>query len=288
MGLSNEERLSGIYWSLYRIDKVLETWSWQKERERYIPREVERVFSLIDQLWPTFLGKMSNSLHWVMGSDTGNTLKGDPDSPWALAVTNHCEKAWDELHKDEGSRAWRDPDYQKPFNATEHTSISHLVSHYGENSKGFIFDIYREMEQVVYYLRRYDDDFLKKYSYLSDLVAKIMGACFTIFADHEGYAKAYVIHQMMEIMYGPKYPYREEEWDIATQILSKHNIHHDFTRLMDHDTKLEDLARRHIELAKAKVAAMQRFDGQDWSQDVDLLRLRDHRSFGHRVLCLAR
>ena len=272
MGLSNEERLTGIYWSLYRIDKVLETWSWQREREDYISREVDRVFDLVGQLWPAFIGKMSNGMHWAIGSDTSSTLRDGPDTPWAVAVSLHCGKAYDELH--EGIRAWRDPDYQKPFDALKHTSIQYLVSHHGENAKGYIFEIYQEMEQIVYYLRRYDDDFLKKYSFLSDLVAKIMGACFTIFSDHEGFGKAYVIHQMMEIMYGSKYPHQEENWDIATQILVKHMIHHDFIRLMDHNVELKDLAAHHIEMVKAKVAAMHRFEGQDWSQDIDLLRIR--------------
>ena len=268
MGLSNEERRNGIYWSLYRIDKIIR--EWDQRKEKYPPHGTEEIRALVGKLWHAFLCDVSNSLHWFMGSSTDNTIHSDGGStPWEIAIINHCAK----VHKAKTKTVddFLDPDREKPFDATKMLSIPYLVTQSRDWAKGIIFQIYQEMENIIYNLRRYNDDFMEGYAELNTLVSKIMGACFTVFADEEDYAKAYLIHEMLHKIYGPRYPYGEENWDIVTQIMSKHNVHHDFTRLMK--WKLEDIAVHHIALVKAYVAARTRLGG-DWIKDTELLQLR--------------
>jgi len=270
MGLCDDERNTGIYWSLYRITKLIR--DWKERKEKYPPYGTEQILALVDKLWPAFLCDQKNGLHWVMGSSSSNTITCENEhggkTPWQVAMIYHCEKAYKVKEKDED-------DPFKPrdsvFDATKMVSIPYLLQQNGEWAKGYIFEIYQEMEQMIYYLRRYNDEFQKGYPELNDLISKIQGACFEIFANEDDYAKAYIIHEMLEKMYGPRYPYDEENWDVVTKIMVQHCIHHDFTRLMKKD--LKDLAVFHVELVKAYVAARTRHE-HNWIQDEELLQLR--------------
>ena len=269
MGLSNEERKTGIYWSLYRIDKVVKEWSNRKEVQRgeYISDEIEKVFELADKLWPAVLGGISNAIHWIIGSSSSHSVKQE-DTPWEVAIHNFCEKAYEQINKKEDD--WYDgPDHT--YNAVNSTDIDDLLISGGEWGEAFVFRVYREIETIVYYLRRYNDEFLAGYSDLNLLIGKIMGACFTVFADNENYAKAYVVHEILEKMYGPPYPYREKDYDIVTKIMHKENLHHDFALLMKR--QLKDLVPWHVDLVKKYAMALVKLKG-GWNHDPDLLHYR--------------
>ena len=264
MGLSNEERKSGIYWGLYRLNRLVR--EWKECKDKYPPKGTEEILDLLDKLWHSFLCDQSNGIHWFMGSSSSNTIHCDGgNTPWEVAMIEHCSKVYkpkDYLH----------PDREKPYDAMEMLTIPYLLHDTYEGwSKSYVFQVYQEMENLVYYLRRYKDDFMEGYPELNASISKIMGLCFEIFASEEDYAKAYVIHEMMKIMYGPRYPYSEDEWDIVTKIMSKHNIHHDAARLMK--WQLKDLAVHHVALVKAYVAARKRLEHK-WIEDAELLQLR--------------
>jgi bifunctional DNA-binding transcriptional regulator/antitoxin component of YhaV-PrlF toxin-antitoxin module len=266
MSLSNEERRNGIYWSLDRINCIVG--DLKSRKEDFVPDGIVHMLELVDQLWPKFLGKVTNSLHWVMGSSTSRTIKGEAATPWEVAVSYHCEMAYSKIND---SDDWEEK--EDLFNALEFENIPNLLRLEYNWSEGSAFEIYQEMEQIVYYLRRYNDEFLKSYNELDDLVSKIMGVCFGIFSKNSNFAKAYVIHEILEIIYGPKYPYQEDKNDVVTKIAVKENLHHSFGRLMGRNIALEDIIPHHITLVKLKAVAVSKLDN-NWIDDIDLLRLR--------------
>ena len=198
MGLCNEERRTGIYWGLHRIDKIVEDWKHRRKvYDFYVNDNVERVFELVDQLWPAFLGGISNSIHWIFGSSSSNTVTDQLNTPWEVAIEHFCSDAYEEFHKDENCIKWRSDNPDRPYNAVEDTNIADLLKSKDHWPEAYVFEIYQEVEQLIYYLRRYNDKFLQGYVDLNTLVSKISGACFNVFAVNEKYAKAYLIHQML-------------------------------------------------------------------------------------------
>jgi hypothetical protein len=192
-----------------------------------------------------------------------------------MAITGHLEGIAQKINRDDPP--WENPDYKPPFNAIDFTNIQYLLNH-GENweaygvAQGYIFRIYQWVEQLIYYLRRYNDDFLARFKELSDLVANIQGECYRVFSQNPNYAKAYLIREMMDILYGPGYPY-DPNPDVVTRILTKETLHHDFTSLMK--WPLETLAKHHVDMVRARVKAQRKAEERHkYGADEELLRLR--------------
>jgi hypothetical protein len=167
-------------------------------------------------------------------------------------------------------------DSKRPFDATEFCDIPYLLSNDRDEPAAGVFKIYGWTEQLIYYLRRYQDDFVKNYEVVSEIASDILGECFTIFSQHEQFARAYLIKEIMGILYGPAYPYREDEWDIATRIMVNHNLHHDIPSWMR--KPLSELAaiHKHLEVrrAYAKELADRRGEAHRWANEPELLKER--------------
>lgn len=276
MSLSDEERLSGMYHAIRELTGIAHSWREDHRFRDGLDRDqYSRVRDLVDSLWPVFLGSQSNGLHWIMGSDSSNPITHEPTTPWAMAITGHLEDVARKINREDPP--WENPDYKPPFNAIEFTNIQYLLSHchrweaYGV-AQGYVFRIYQWVEQLIYYLRRYNDDFLARFKELSEVVAKIQGECYRIFSQNPNYAKAYLIREMMDILYGQGYPY-DPNPDVVTQILIEENLHHDFTSLMK--WPLETLAKHHVEMVRARVKAQRKAEERHkFGADEELLRLR--------------
>jgi chorismate mutase len=239
MGLSNEERITGLF---YDIKNIVSRADALKE-ESDCPR---KFVEIIDQLWFAFLGQTRNSAHWILGSSATNQVAWDTVSPWGVAINHHTQ----DLIKEESDIFSKDR-----FDAFDRfLDVPGLLGQAGMIYKN-IYEIFAYSEQAAYHLRRYEDELSKDLKGLSKLLADIQGECFQLFIDDQTYARAYVLNIITKMVYGPHYPYSEEKWDPLTKYLSKECIHHDLSRMMQpRDADMKMLATLHIKMHRAKEA----------------------------------
>lgn len=238
MGLSDEERLNGIFWSINKMVEIADSIKDEKESYCYPKKLVD----LVGQLWHAFLGKEQNPGHWILGSSATNVVKWDTCTSWGVAINNHCRDLFKE-----------DDLCNNDFNAFDNfLDIPGLLRNVGKQFSA-IYNVYAWGEQVIYYLRRYDDKLLKDLELLSAVISNIQGECFRLFKSNEEYARAYVLNAISKILYGDLYPYQKEKWDPFTKFLSEECGHHDLNRLMQpSEGDLKILAQMHMDLYKAK------------------------------------
>lgn len=236
MGLSNEERLSGIYYSIDSMVDIVD--SLKEYHEGY--EFSKKLAGFVDQLWHAFLGKNHNGAHWVLGSSAGNAVTWGTASAWGIAAINH--------HTQKVLNTEEDP-FKKSddFDPFEHfLGLPGLLHQAGCQYKA-IYEIFGWTEQAIYYLRRYDDELLKGLEPLSKLISDIQGECFKLFKRQDYYARAYILNILCKMIYGKDYPYQKEKWDAFTKFLISACGHHDLNRLMT-EGELKALAELHVKM----------------------------------------
>jgi len=257
MSLSNEERIKGIMFAIKNMVEVKRSFIENGGQQRN-PYGIERLFALVDRLWSSFLGRESNGQHWLLGSSAGNTVYPQTCTPWGMAIKSHCERL---LQK---KNDFIDKKIEETFDAFDgFLDIKGLLSHTG-NGDYLYYEIYAWAEQVIYYLRRYEDEFLKSQKALSDLICDIQGECFSVFSRNDVYARAYLVHQILkEHVYGRKYPYDLDKDPVAFWF-QKDAVHHGIAGVMDEGPglTLEDIAKIHIHVCKKgeKLSAFDRIE----------------------------
>jgi hypothetical protein len=255
MGLSDEERLSGVYYAIDSMMEIVKNLNYHKEEYDY----PHTLINYVKEMWHAFIGKDSNGIHWVIGSSSSNEVTHYSPSIWGVAAINH--------HTDKVLKESKGPleefvkDNKNFFNAFDgFLDISGLLKSDG-HFKSAIYDIYGWTEQVIYYLRRYDDKFLKEHEALSKVVSNVQGECFNLFKHDNVYARAYILNKICKFIYTDKYPYRSKNYDMFTRFLVKEHCQHHFTTPM-HEHDIKPLAEIHVRLHRAdkekKLTAMMR------------------------------
>ena len=251
MGLSNEERVSGLF---YAIDALVEIADQLKERVKDNGYEhPKKLIGYLDQLWHAFLGKSSNSAHWILGSSATNPVTWGSSSPWGLAVTHHCNGALsDEEDSLDAILDKQGKNSKNKFDAFEgFLDIPGLLGSAGGPHRQ-IYTIFTWSEQLIYYLRRYEDELLSDMGDLSKIVSDIQGECFHLFKEKDVYAKAYVLSILTKMLYGPLYPYQIEKWDPLVKHLDKACVHHDLSVMMGPGGDIKTLAKLHVKMQHAE------------------------------------
>jgi hypothetical protein len=225
MGLSNEERIGGLH---YAIDALVEIADHLKEKEKdYGYQYPKKLVSFLDQLWFAFLGKTRNSAHWLIGSSATSPVTWGSLSPWGVAINHHCRDVLDK--EDDLDDLLKKSGRKNKFDAFDgFLDIPGLLNRPHRE----IYNIYSWSEQLVYYLRRYEDDLLDDMQILSKIVSDIQGECFTLFKKDDSYAKAYILSMLTKMIYGPLYPYDVEKWDPLVKHLNEDNLHHSLNHFM--------------------------------------------------------
>lgn len=269
MGLSDEERMTKMVWAVNRLNELnSELTEAFANDERYLSTGYKKIQSLIDATWHALFGNETNSLHWFMGSGSGDTITTDsPATPWEIATTQQLE--W-RLPAPEG--ILRLDDENKTFNALDFSlSIPNLLqSNYQGKVDSILFQIYQWLEELSYALRRYNDKFRRTYKELDIILSRLYGECYSIFSKVQNFQEAYLAHEISKILYGPSYPYDKEE-DVVTNILRDNNLHHDLSHIVS--LPLVELAKTHKDLTKLVVLAKHR-DDKAWQENYLLLEGR--------------
>lgn len=241
MGLSDEERFSGVIFAVNRMTQLGKNTPAQK---------------FTDQMWHALLGKSSNSAHWIIGSSASNDIKIDGKSVWEAAMIHHTYDVFKE--KDSDPISEKIEDMRRDDVVEHHFSIGALLREKGiqrrwtKNDPVYanMFELYAWSEQLIYYLRRYEDDMRKDFKELDKLISDIQGECFDHFGQHEVYAKAYVVHKIIKHLYSGTYPYQKNKWNELVRWLVKNHVYHDMNRCME--MELKELAEIHVSIVRDK------------------------------------
>lgn len=273
MGLSDQERLVGMMYAVRGIHEAGEKLAKALKKHGHLMADnidrqhIPQLVRLSRGMWHAMLGNVSNGTHWIFGSSSHNRLSENDYSPWAVALRSH----WGDVKRnqeEEKRKSWN-PNYKEPFDAMDMLSIEHLLYEQGrditDNSYSIVYEIYSWCEQLIYYLRRYRDEFLSSFSKMDKMLSLMMGHCFSIFTRNVEYAKAYLMHDICKMLYGPGYPYNEEKADIVTKWMVHENSHHDINSQMNRrpPISLEELGRLHRSLIKLKYVEKKKKAGKD-------------------------
>ena len=212
MGLSDQERRSRI---AYAIDLMVEK-AEKLPDFRHHELGGRLVKQLCQQLWFEYTGHKGNAMHWLVGSGTDNAISSDASSLWSIALvglfeTARKEDSWlDESHQQRVAEYWALPpeeqlrklNLEKERQEMQAVAIPALLRRMAcadphDGGLALIFEIYAASEELVYVLRRYQDELLKEFDGLHRLVARIQGACFSVFKKRSVYAHCYLLHQIL-------------------------------------------------------------------------------------------
>lgn len=233
MGLSNEERKSGLFWAIRRI----------VEKARELPEyeaEYAHIKSFAEDLWPAYLDGETNGMHWFLGSSATNAVEGENNTSWDTAIADHIEKAC----KEETEDLFRIIGFD-PFEGF--LDIPGLLN---EPHKS-VYLLFTWTEQLTYYLRRYEDSVLRQYSGLSSLVSRIQGECFSCFADEDCFAYAYTADRVCRILYWDLWP--EDKRGHTTKWLMKKHVHHEIgSMIRNKEVPLKRLLAIHTDLTRIR------------------------------------
>jgi len=233
MGLSNEERISKLYWSIHRLTAVAAEMP-EGDKFTYTGTGVARIKALADQLWHAFLGNQSNPVFWMLGGDADSPVKG-PEGAWSAAIVGLCDS-----HRDDPSRVNLDDlGRDDPFNPFDSFLDARGLIGQAEGGDALkaVFDIYGWAEAIVYALRRYNDKLSASLQGLSKIVSDLLGACYGVFVHNEVYGRAYVLNRLLEALYGGRYA--REGTDPVRDWFLKDGLHHRLTRPMRDNTLAE-------------------------------------------------
>lgn len=250
MGLSDEERRAGIYNTVNHIVKLKEEWESDKRIESFDLKISEKFWTLIDQMWSCIFNNMNNPMHWIIGSSTSNTIRTtDPTSAWDMGITQSLAEVVKRL---DSTQRYQD---NHPFEPIEYLSIANLLRANGnswDQLNNYIFRLYQSLESLIYYLRRYPSDtFATSYDNLSNIVSSLCGQCYSMFATDEMFAKAYVAHQIIILIYGGKATgfIPADKQDVVQRIANKCYLHHDLPKLMK--KSIDELVKLHVKFVKS-------------------------------------
>jgi hypothetical protein len=235
MGLSDEERIAGIYHSTSTI--VREANYILKELEgveyRYDFKDIEELANYIkDNAWKTLLKGQSNSLYWIMGAESlGDVL--NEKSLLDCAIISATQK--------EGNSPIHPEDFSKEEEQTWNRCQFFIDTLTPKNIinnpiKGSIYTINEHIENILYRINRYGDKLSKSLSGYEDFISNIRGKLFEIFKNDKDFIKTYLIDKIFNKIFKP---YIGCGWDRNAEcIFSKwfvsKNIHHSVRLISDY------------------------------------------------------
>jgi hypothetical protein len=186
MGLSNQERIKKITWSLYRINQRVKTLSIEEEPYN------SYILDLVDQLWPSFLRGTGNNAFWVFGSQIDSQTI-DSNNLFGLAMLGHKYDTEENDNFDNiKDLKKQDPvtEYVYDFEPQINTTIKG-----GRNSKfnNFVLFLYKEIDNCRYALNRYKDELANSFVNFEDVLSKIQRELFSYIVKESAFFNAYLL-----------------------------------------------------------------------------------------------
>lgn len=273
MGLSNRERTGKILYSVKEIVSKADQIK-KAKREFSMDERLQKILVLCDHLWPSLLGAEQNAIHWLFGSASSNPVDQENEDLWSIAVCSLIPRAEEGVIKSEDDFLPK-----MGFNPLDSMlSIPCLLKGLENWDVAFVCEIYGLIENIIYALRRYNDNFLKEKQLFSDLVANIQGTCFSILYDNIDFSRCYIAHEIYKILYTDHYRLEKSETykDVVDEWMHFENMHHDITRAVGRSGEnIKWLAEQHLlllgsegsDLKKNRVLVAIRMAGRRYHYD---------------------
>lgn len=248
MGLSDEERLRGVTFSVYRLNKLYKRFIELRKMRPYFGRYND-IFAKLKYIWHDLVGKNSNGIHWLFGSESVNVIKSTDNGLWATALKSNAPEL--DYTRDDEELKFREEEprsEKENHNHLDHgLSIPGLLNHCHDGEiLALVYKVFNELENIIYSLRRYNDEFVKKLKLLDRKVSVLQGECFTFFTDNPDFTKAYILNRICVQLFGDEYytctP--KEKWDFITKIA--HEEAHYIGGAMDRS--VDELSQIHLKL----------------------------------------
>lgn len=199
MGLSNGERNTYIFNAIKNIVALSKNLKHD---------DFDEIKQHINMLWPSTIGSTSNGLHWIVGSSATNQIGWDDFSVFSVALKDGFDD--DKAYIEENEHKKKDPNYKSMreirndyFDPMDKLGIKDLIENsdsYLAKEYSIIYEIFAWTEQLVYALRRYDDEYRRGLSKLSEVIASIQGDCFPFFSNVV-FRQAYLSYHMFNILF---------------------------------------------------------------------------------------
>lgn len=222
MGLSNEERFSKVVWSIHHIldavGNIHEKYSYGKLK------------NLCENIWPTFLGKQSNSSFWLFGGDMDNRYMSGK-SLISIAFEKH---SFDIKPNREEELERREEEKNIPFHerfsskesVNDKLTMQSLIN---DEELANVLRINDYVENAIYALQRYDDEFSEQFEEFNVLIRKIQGELFEIFQKDQSFYKVWLLHNIIDKCVNVY------DNDLIAKWIVKENIHHDLRMMKEQD-----------------------------------------------------
>lgn len=221
MGLSDTERAEKISWSIRAIVEI---------SDNLKSRDYPKLKQFCEKLWPAFLGQSGNSSFWIFGGSWDSNHVGK----FGLLETAFKDQS-NQLKKDDwGQPEKEEGEYKDSLKCMEAISDwLKIENFYAEKRE--IIKIWEWIENLVYALRRYNDEFLSGLENLNNLVSNIQGELFDIVQKDCCFYKAWLLKNIVD-----KAVNIWSEEDIVSKWFHRQNLHHYVTST---DIELEELQK---------------------------------------------
>lgn len=281
---------SGTAYSIYREIKKIYTSSVELEdaigkRGKDSTFELDRIISLCRNLWHDALKPLrAHSFPYTVSND------GEEVSPWTVIMANKLQIENSNDNEDDSIIHYCDAQQSESLLET-HLSIATFL----RNTAGFdgsirscVWSIFCSVEEILYRLRKSDDEFLQKRRDLERSLGELYGLCIHLFMDNKNeYAIAYVMHKICKDILGLRYsPYGEDNYDLATKMAVDYfkmynwnDIYYSFTLLdlikLDKLLIIAAAKNDEIELLHARCRTLFFLIGRIYADDDNVKKLQE-------------
>lgn len=195
MGLSDGERVDGIFHTINKLTQLGRKLKPENEFHKIIKRYINR-------LWPAALADKGNGAFWFFGGElSSNYLREKSLVKAAFSEVIDSAKKDDSFGYIEDSQK----DVLDYFDKYAPDMVSLLTG-----AKSVVMEVYLTTETFMYYANRYRDELSKAVKKVRDLVAKIQGECFEEFSRNPDYVMAYMGHHIFEKVIPTIYPNKDD------------------------------------------------------------------------------
>ena len=227
MGLSNEERFERVIWSVKRLNDLLPT----LERYKGYSQNAKNIPVLIRDLWATLLSNQGDGMFWIMGSSMTNPHL-DVKNLFHAAMIAHGETIAYEVNtlvrkkedkEDLEAHAKQDPKFSMKEHEEYESDTKYgkdclpniiQIIHDGDDGafNSAILKIYAELENCMYAINRYDDEFAKEFTPMRKLIANLNGECFAYMSIEKVFFEAYLLDAILKKLLS-------KEWDSKKNLI---------------------------------------------------------------------
>ena len=163
--------------------------------ERRVRKEF---FKTIRGLWHQLLKSKRNSAFWILGGDIEKKVSPYEPNLWSVVIADKLETKQELPIGVRGEWDHRDQLHVE--------DLLREVPYQGRWLE-FVFKTYARIESCQYSLKRYEDDLSRSLDELDESLDYLKGLCHLEFKKHaDAYAKAYVIQEMSQYIYGGMFP----------------------------------------------------------------------------------